>query len=259
MTSKTTFAVPGNIATLTGGYIYEKQVLLALRRKGWNVTHLSLPVSFPPPTEQDTSTTAEALASLAPDEPVILDGFLTGAMPPAQLARLRAPFIAITHHPLAFEAGLSSERATQLKQVERANLARAAHVVVPSRHTAKTLITHFNVPAKRITIAAPGVLRPDLQSQEAPPQPHILAVGQLVPRKGHNVLLDALAQIKELDWSAQIVGAASDPEYARRLEQQIADLQLNQRVELTALLPPEMLSARYATATLFALATQYEG
>lgn len=259
MTGQATFAIPGALDSLTGGYIYEKQVLLGLRRLGWDIRYLALPDGFPEPTPEVVAQTAAALATLPSDQPVLLDGFLTGVMPPETLADLRARFVAICHHPLAYETGLSATRAAYLKRVEQANLARAAHIIVPSPHTARMLTEDFSVATDRITVAAPGVPRPQVKSVARDGVAEILVVGQLVPRKGHETLVQALAMICDLEWNAAIVGPASDPDHADNLHNLIVRLGLTDRVHIAGTLTPEQLEKRYARATVFALATQYEG
>jgi len=187
------FAVPGDLDAPTGGYIYEKQVLIGLRRLGRPVAHLALPGSFPEPTADDLAVTAAALGAIPPDTPVILDGFLPGATPPEILAELRAPFLAVTHHPLALETGRDPARAAELHRIEGTNLARAAHILVPSPHTATTLAAEFGISPRRITVGPPGVVRAPAPSGQSPGPPHILSVGQLVPRVVGQPL-DALQQ-----------------------------------------------------------------
>lgn len=260
MSRKVVFAIPGDIDRITGGYIYEKQVLLGLRRAGWDVTHLPLPGSFPDPTAGDMQVTGEAFAALDPDIPVLLDGFLPGACDPAQVSRLRAPFVAITHHPLALETGLTPERAGHLYRVERANLARAAHVIVPSAQTARVLAADYDVPLGRITQAPPGVTRPTPVDGVVPADPPlILSVGLLVPRKGHDVLLRALADIADLRWQATIVGDAPDPACAAELAALRSTLGLDGRVRFAGLVADETLQRLFSQAAVFALATRYEG
>ncbi|WYK05981.1 glycosyltransferase [Cereibacter sphaeroides f. sp. denitrificans] len=94
----------------------------------------------------------------------------------------------------------------------------------------------------------------------APVQPPlILSVGILVPRKGHDVLLEALARIRDLDWQARIVGAPWFPETAAALQAQRTALGLEARVSFTGELGEADLRALFRQATLFALATRHEG
>lgn len=260
MNRSAVFAVPGDLDSLTGGYIYEKNLLLGLRRAGWDVELLALPGSFPDPSAQDLRVTERAFAALTPETPVLLDGFLPGATEPGILAALRAPFVAVTHHPLALETGLAPERAAYLARVERANLARAAHVLVPSPETARTLAARYGVPGSRITVAPPGVIRPAAVTLDKPEgAPLILSVGQLVPRKGHDVLLRALATLRHLPWRAVIVGGAPDRACAAELAALRASLALEDRVTFAGQIAREDLERSLSLASVFALATRYEG
>ncbi len=252
------FAIPGDIDTPTGGFLYEKRLLLALRAQGRAVRHVVLPGSFPDPLPADVARTVAILRDLPQDRPVILDGFIPGALDPAGLAQVRAPMVAIVHHPLALEEGLSPARAAHLYRTERANLARMAHVLVPSPHTRSILVERYGVPAARITVARPGVDRPAGRPAPADP-PLLLSVGILHPRKGHDVLVSALARIRALDWQAVIVGAPWDAAHAASLRRRVERLDLGRRVTLAGRVGTVELHRLYRAAHLFALATRYEG
>ena len=147
---------------------------------------------------------------------------------------------------------------SHLFTTERDNLALAAHVLVPSPHTADILIRDYAVPPKRITIVRPGT---DAQVRTRHPvdPPLILSVGLLHPRKGHDVLLTALARLRNDTWRAVIVGSAHDPEHAEHLAHMVERLGLGDRVKLAGLVPRAELDSLYAQASIFALATRYEG
>ncbi|MBM7069271.1 glycosyltransferase family 4 protein [Actibacterium sp. 188UL27-1] len=252
------FAIPGDMYRKTGGFIYERTLLETLQALGLDIRHLQLPAGFADPTPAEMTQAIADLVALPADRPVIVDGLVYGAIDPAGLDQVRAPLIAMIHHPLGLEAGLPPERAAFLLRNEAQALARAAHVVVPSPHTAQTLIDDFGVPGDKITIALPGFIRPTGTAQPQSP-PLILSVGLLAERKGHDVLLEALAQVADLDWCAQIVGGAHDPQVAQSLLVQRDDLGLQDRVAFIGTLDSDALEARYRAATLFALATRYEG
>ena len=252
------FAIPGDIATLTGGYIYERRLLEGLRAAGRDVRHLQLGDSFPDPTPAHMADAVARLAALEPERVLILDGLVFGAIDPAGLAQVRAPVVAMIHHPLALESGLDAARKAHLFETERANLALTAHVLVPSPHTATVLERDYGVAADRITIARPGTDPPAGPSAPVTP-PLILSVGIQHPRKGHDVLLAALARLVHLDWQAVIVGARHDPDHAAALARLHAALGLRGRVRLAGRVPQEELGRLYRQAGLFALATRYEG
>lgn len=252
------FAIPGDIATVTGGYIYERRLLEGLREAGRDVRHIGLSATFPDPDPAAMAGAVETLIRLDPKRALILDGLVFGAIETRGLAQVDAPVVAMVHHPLALETGLSAERRDHLFITERDNLALATHILVPSHHTALILTRDYGVTAERITVAPPGTDRkPRARSPSDPPL--ILSVGLQHPRKGHDVLLHALARITDRDWRAVIVGAAHDVEFAVRLDGMVERLNLRGRVHLAGLVSDAVLQDLYAQASVFTLATRYEG
>ncbi len=252
------FAIPGDIETLTGGYIYERRLLEGLRGAGRHVTHIRLAASFPDPGPADMADAVAQLTALDPARPLILDGLVFGAIDTAGLSQVRAPIVAMIHHPLALESGLSDTRRSHLFTTERDNLALAAHVLVPSPHTRATLVGRYGVPPDRITVARPGIDRPDGPNTPITP-PLILSVGIQHARKGHDILLEALGRLTDLDWQAVIAGSPHDPACAEALARQHETLCLGSRVRLGGRVPQPELDALYRAASIFALATRYEG
>jgi glycosyltransferase involved in cell wall biosynthesis len=259
MRPEAAFAIPGNIQTRTGGYIYERRMLESLNALGQPTRHIELMTSWPHPTPEAENDLVEKLAALPKDMPLILDGLVFGAMDTAVLAAQNRPIIAMLHHPLGLEAGLAPDRAAELLEREAANLRHAAHVVVPSPHTRDILVRDFGVPAASISIALPGFDRPTLRAIPKACPPLILSVGIICQRKGHDILLDALAQVAHLDWQAVIVGMVHEADVQDRLLHQRARLGLEGRVRFTGVIPPEDLDQLYQQASIFALATRYEG
>lgn len=252
------FAIPGDKDRRTGGFIYEATVLRTLNEMGCATAHLQLPDSFPSPTASDMADTLALLRDVPSDTPIILDGLVFGAIDPGGLAQVRAPVIAMIHHPLGLETGLSPARAAFLKANEAAALQHAQHVMVPSAETARNLAADFGASPSRITVAPPGFDRPRVDRRTLDP-PLILSVGLLAPRKGHDVLLTALRRLTHLPWQAQIVGKPHDRDYASALKAQIAALNLQARVSLVGEIEAHALARAFSAASVFALATRYEG
>ena len=156
MNTPAAFAIPGDITTLTGGYIYERRLLEGLRAAGRDVRHLHLAASFPDPTPGEMADAVARLAALEPERPLILDGLVFGSIDTSGLATVRAPIVAMIHHPLAHESALTEARRAHLYRTERDNLTLVRHVLVPSPHTASILTAEYGVEPGRITIARPG-------------------------------------------------------------------------------------------------------
>mgnify|MGYP001792616257 CR=1 FL=1 len=252
------FAVPGDLGTLTGGYIYDRRLIGALRSLGWHVDHIALPAGFPDPTAAEMAQALQQLQDLPTDCPVIIDGLAFGALDPKGVTQISAPIIALVHHPLAKESGIETAKRDRDFETESQNLSQTVHVLVPSPHTAEILTSEFGVPENKITIAMPGVDQPQGAPEPIDP-PLILSVGIQLPRKGHDILLRALSQITDLPWQAVIVGAALDRNYADLLATLRHDLHLTDRVQLAGQIDRDPLGQLYRQASLFALATRYEG
>ncbi len=255
---KAVFAIPGDRHRRTGGFIYESTVLDELRALGHDITHLQLPANFPNPDASDIAETLAALQAVPRDTPILLDGFIPGTVDPLGLAQIQAPLVPIIHHPLGLETGLPSARAAFLLENERASLAHATRIVVPSPHTARILTSDFDVPGDRITVAEPGFDAPCGTRQPTTP-PLILAVGLLAERKGHDILIDALAHLPDLVWQAAIVGGTHDLLVTKALQDRAQATEVAHRITFTGGLDDAPLQELYAQASIFALATRYEG
>lgn len=256
--SQVFFAIPGGIATQSGGYSYDRRLMLELELAGRRVTHLELGASYPNPTTADALAAAQALGGLPSDSVVIIDGLALGAMDTDVVAAMKSQLVALIHHPLALEGELEPRRQEFLLRTERANLRHAKRVIVPSPHTAQLLVADYAVLKEIITVARPGIDVPRRNATELDP-PLILSVGIQMPRKGHDVLLRALADLKQLRWQAVIAGPATDSEYAASLLQLTGELGLSARVTITGQVSDAQLAELYGCASLFALATKFEG
>jgi glycosyltransferase involved in cell wall biosynthesis len=255
------FAVPGSLDTPTGGYAYDRRIMAELRQLGWNVDYLNIGDGFPAPDDKTRSAARSLLSAIPVGEPIVLDGLALGVLPDvaAELAR-QHPLVALVHHPLALESGLTTERANALRRSERAALAEVREVVVTSPATAKLVVSDYGVPANHITVARPGN-DPVLPSAREPNDvPHLLSVGAVVPRKGFDILVSALAALADIPWRLTIVGDLTrDPNEAAKLEVLILRHGLTDRIEAIGTISPSLLAILFGKADLFVLASRFEG
>ncbi|MEL6748455.1 MAG: glycosyltransferase family 1 protein, partial [Pseudomonadota bacterium] len=154
------FALPGPLDRLSGGTRYDLRVIAGLQALGHVVETAVLPDTFPTPSQADLAIAGDILRQPRPaSAPVIVDGLAYGAMPPALLGSLAGPIVALVHHPLALETGVSSSDAARLRASEIEALRLADVVVVTSGLTCATLSADYGVAPASIIVAEPGVDR----------------------------------------------------------------------------------------------------
>ena len=252
------FAIPGDLQSLTGGYGYDRRLLAGLQQLGLPIRYHALASCFPYADDTALSATNDWLQSLPDHCTVLVDGLAFAVMDQLAAAHCqRLHFCALCHHPLALETGLDAAMQTKLQQSEQRALAVAAQVIVTSARTRQILTERFAVPAERITVALPGTDRHGSAPCIGQP-PRLLAVASLTPRKAHDVLIAALAQLQHLSWQALLVGGDEfDPKWAKQLRQQVLALGLQQRIIFAG--GKHDLHTDYMAADVFVLPSWYEG
>jgi glycosyltransferase involved in cell wall biosynthesis len=118
----------------------------------------------------------------------------------------------------------------------------------------------YGVPASHITVARPGSDRVPLTQGSKDGVVRLLSVGAVVPRKGFDVLVAALATLTDLSWRLTIAGdRIRDRNAAARLDADIARHSLGKRIAVLGAVSPRRLAALYADADVFVLASYFEG
>lgn len=261
MVKEFVFAVPGDLATPTGGYAYDRRMIAELAALGWRAQVLDLGDGFPRPTNAIRAAACKRLERIPAGTTIVIDGLAFGVLPEAaEVLHASHPLVALVHHPLALETGLDAEETAALRQSETAALAHACRTIATSAAIGNLLLAEFGVAKERLAVAPPGTDRAPIVPRAADGPVHLLAVGAIVPRKGYDVLLAALTRLMFLPWQLVIVGDRTrNPDTARRIDTDIARYGLADRVQMTGAIADEELAALYASADLFVLPSRFEG
>jgi glycosyltransferase involved in cell wall biosynthesis len=258
-----TFAVPGSIDQLTGGYKYDRRVIARLRQRGCEVDIVDLGDGFPRPRPETVAAVLPCLGRVPAGQPIVVDGLALGVLPEAAAAlRTRNPLIALVHHPLALESGLSTAEAHALRDSERAALAAVSRVIVTSPATRRILVMDYGVPEDMITVALPGIERTGAATAHKPAGDaiNLLSVGAVVRRKGYDVLIEAVDRLAGLNWHLVIAGDCKrDRGTVSELTALIARKRLERRVCLAGSVSDRELGELYRDADVFVLASRFEG
>jgi glycosyltransferase involved in cell wall biosynthesis len=172
----------------------------------------------------------------------------------------RAPLIAVFHHSHVHDVDFDRRDARRLFKRERAGLAAAHQIIVPSAFIAKTLAEKYFLPMERITVAPPGTDQVAMAEPREDGPIRLISVGALIPRKGIDVLIRALSRLRDLDWRLKIIGDDQLNEtYVALLHRMIRDLNLEHRIKILGALPTSELTHHYMNSELFVLTSFFEG
>lgn len=259
------FIVPGDPQQRTGGYRYVARLVSALNQAGRQAQTQGLEGQFPIPDAVAEAAMDSALAHCEDDACVVLDGLAMGGLPAVlerHAARLR--LVALVHHPLADETGISDKDRTFLLASEMRALAAVSGVITTSRHTADRL-KDFHVPPEAVQVIEPGA--DTIASGFKTPRQiaenrdfRLLCVASLSPRKAQHQLVQALAELRHLRWHCTFVGSTDrNSHYSQQIASQITNLSLGERISMVGELGDEALAEQYRNADLFVLPSVYEG
>ncbi len=254
--------VPGDVddpAVPSGGNAYDRRVVQGLTAAGRPVHELAVSGTWPLPGDDARAGLARGLAALPDDAVVLLDGLVACGVPEIVVPQARRLRLAVlVHLPLADESGLAPALAAELDAKERETLRAARVVVATSPWAARRLTGHHGLAAHRVRVVPPG-------ADPAPPAPgsvggaRLLCVASVTERKGHDLLIDALASVADLPWSCVCAGPLSrDPGYAEGIRKLAERHGLAERVRFTGPLAGGRLAAAYAAADLVVLPSRAE-
>jgi phosphatidyl-myo-inositol dimannoside synthase len=172
-------------------------------------------------------------------------------------------FLCWTHGEELGYASTSRELRWLLPRVYK----RASAIVANSRNSAQ-LLAHWGVQSDAVTVVHPGVdvqrFRPDVDPGSwraryaGPGELILLSVGRLQKRKGHDLMLAALAKWRPEDPPVRyLVAGGGDRREA--LEQQAAQLGVQNRVRFLGVVPESELPSLYAAADIFVMPNRVDG
>lgn len=252
----------GPITQVTGGHLYARRLVEGLRARGIAVAVLELPGRFPEADDEARAAAARALAGLADGKVAVIDGLTLPAFRDClERETSRRKIIALVHHPLPDETGIGAAAAEEFRALEARLLPMLRGVICPSVRTADA-VAAYGVPRARIALVPPGTMKPaTLAPRAAHEGPlRLLSVATVTPRKGHALLIEALARLSAQPWRLTIIGSLDrDPATVAAVRAAIARHGLGARVELAGEWEQERLGAAYAAADIFVLPSYHEG
>ncbi len=259
----------GSLDQISGGYLYDRQIIGWLERFGHEVEQIGLPWrSYGQHLGDNLSRQLYRRLKLGCWDALLQDElnhpslFLTNR----RLQRgANCPLISIVHHLRSSEPhpmGLIQLYAW----VERRYLETIDAFVYnshPTRKVVSSIIGHrpgLVAPPGRDHIAPLGSRSEVLARLRREGPLRLLFVGNLIPRKGLHTVLEALIRIDPNSWQLTVIGSLeTDPAYARSVVRMLKELGIADRVTLLGAQPPEHVAAWLSRSDVFVMPSWYEG
>jgi glycosyltransferase involved in cell wall biosynthesis len=236
----------------SGGNAYDRRICHGLAELGWPVHVHAVPGSWPRPDAAAHAALADVVGRIPDGGVALIDGLVASTAPEVlvpQASRLR--LVALVHMPLGQNTG-----AVDARTREGAVLSVAASVVTTSAWSRRTLLELYSLPGDRVHVAEPGVDPAGLAPGTATGG-SLLCVAAVIPGKGHDVLLAALATMTDVLWECLCVGNLDrDPAFAESLRRRLVDDGLGDRVRFPGPRVGADLDRSYASSDLVVLASR---
>jgi len=232
----------------TGGNIYDRRVCAGLAEAGWDVLVTTVTAARPVPASVARAGLAGIVSAIPDGETVLIDGLIASPAAAQLLPHTgRIRMTVLLHMPLA--TALESHHDASVERSERVVLRAATGVVVTSEWTRQQVLTRYAIPAHRVHVARPGADR--VAAPARPVRGHLICVGVLGHHKGQDLLVEALAELDDLDWHCVLAGPLDrHPDFVGRLQTRITRLGYGHRIRLSGVLTGAALSHAYTTADL---------
>ena len=258
----------GSLETISGGYLYDRKLVEFLQRHGDQVEIISLPWRSNPRHMGDNLSTSllRRLQGLHAD--VLLQDELNH---PSffwinRRAQPKFPLISIVHHLRSSETRPAWQNRLY-RLVERSYL-RSVDGFIFNSHATQRAVQGLVGEENPAVVAYPAgdrlngrVDEAEILLRAAQPGPlRLLFLGNVIPRKGLHVLLEALSHQPPGLCELSVVGRLDvDRAYARRLLRSVTAKGLESRVSFCGPLDDQSLSARLRNSHLLVVPSSYEG
>lgn len=256
----------GSLDTISGGYLYDRQLVNTLRHHGDLVEIISIPWrSYPRHLADNWSD--EWIGRLAGDYDILLQDELNHpslAWANGRLGENRPPLVSIVHHLRSSEAHLAWQ--SRIYRLVEGHYLRSIDAFIYNSQTTRRAVEAMIGHERPHVVAYPGGDRlagdgkmVTHHSLRGDGPLRLLFVGNLIPRKGLHILIDALRQVAG-DWQLRVVGSpVIEPAYARHMRRAAEKYHISHRVMWLGAIDDARLRQEMASAHVLAMPSHYEG
>jgi glycosyltransferase involved in cell wall biosynthesis len=260
----------GSLDTQSGGYLYDRKLVECLRTSGDQVEIFSIPWrgyltnvgnNF---SADFTSQLAEAKVDILLQDELNHPSLFW--LNPKIQQTARFPLVSIVHHLRSSEKHAPAWMPFY-RQIERAYLNSVDGFIFNSQTTRRAVAQLLGRMVEGCVATPAGdrfnvnFTEDEIRARNANQGPvQLLFVGNLIARKGLDILLRALGQLRSLDWRLRIAGRMDvDSHYSTTLRRLAINLGLAERVVFLGSVSESMLESEYRQSQILIVPSQYEG
>jgi len=250
----------GSLDTLSGGYLYDRKLVEYLRSHGDSVEIISLP------WRNYSAHLADNFRFRLPEnvDVLIQDELNHPSLIFANLGKHPYPVISLVHHLRCSELRPKWQN-TFYRVIEKKYLQSVDGFIFNSR-TTERVVNSLLENRKADIVAYPPTDRfgepiseEEIKSRAQTDPLRILFLGNVIERKGLHTLLKAVSS-QRLAFRVDVIGSlASEPAYAKQMQEFIAHNNLSSSVSLHGPLDKQPLSAKLKQAHVLVVPSSYEG
>jgi glycosyltransferase involved in cell wall biosynthesis len=253
------FLTVGDTSRRTGGYLYHARLFEGLRSRGVHVLEIVACVDVSPAAQQSAvESLADRLDDILSADVIVIDALARIACAPwVDCWRSERPLVTLVHELPSVASGGGSD-AAGVPDAEARILAADALIAV-SNH-GRAILEARGIDPARISVVSPGCdrLAPGVPRSLPSGPLRVLCVAQWIPRKGIDTLVHAWNLLGPTSATLELIGETdADPAYAASVHEAISAG--HGAIIVSGAVADAHLQASYASASLFALPSRYEG
>lgn len=260
----------GSLDSVSGGYLYDRKLIQRLLEQGDQVEIFSLPWRNYFSHLRDNFSIPLYRRLLAARLDVLLQDELNHPslfwMNRRLCKRISYPLVAIVHHLRCSEARPDWQNAFY-RQIEQRYLDSVHGFIFNSQTTCQAVNRISPAPRPHVVAYPAGdqfhtnidpaqIIQ---RAQQSGPL-RLLFVGNLIPRKGLHILLEALKRLPENSITLDVVGSDHiDRIYAEKIRRQVESENLRKQVNFTGALLAHELAKKFMHSHVLVVPSSYEG
>lgn len=250
----------GSLDTLSGGYMYDRRLVEYLRARGDEVEIISLP------WRNYAAHLADNFSFKLPQNLDILiqDELNHPSLIGANQGKHPYPIVSLVHHLRCSE--LRSKWQNTLYRIIEKKYLQSVDGFIFNSQTTKRVVNSLIGNDKPDIVAHPptdrfgdAISESEIEERGKKKELHILFLGNVMGRKGLHTLLEVVKGLKSKVIVDVVGSLTSEPEYAKQMQEYIAQNDLSSFVFLHGSLNNEPLIEKFKQAHLLVVPSSYEG